>query len=384
MKKEDLMGKVIALNYTEKELRVRGSSVTVIRCPECNRAWKFNINISKGVCRCPACDYSANAVSLHARLREITKEAAYAELCDSAVQVIKKVYSKEIETASPMIRSAVYMRMISAGKLNQKHFDNLIERGLSPESIKNRYVSCDSIPSAQETFKGISRLFYSPSNDAVKGVPGVYGNVKYEEVNEQELYDEIGFNLPNNGFLIPIINHEGKRMRISCCQIRLDKGDRRYIFLSSVDKKNGVSVGECNKIHYTRNFWQNGEMVIPKIVCMTEGPLKADVAAELSGKCFIAVPGVNACGNLIEEFEFLKEQGCEKIELYFDMDYKTNKYVEEAIKRIGKMVLGAGFKGDQKIWNPAYKGIDDWYLSRKKSRMCSTKNNGGKKDAERS
>ena len=157
-------------------------------------------------------------------------------------------------------------------------------------------------------------------------------------------------------------------MRISCCQIRMDKGDTRYIFLSSINKKNGVSVGDCNKIHYTRNFWQDGKMVIPKVVCMTEGPLKADVASELSGKYFIAIPGVNACGNLEEELVFLKNHGCEKIELYFDMDYKTNEYVEKAIKRIGKMVSGVGFKGEQMIWDPAYKGIDDWFLARKMRR----------------
>ena len=365
MSKEELMEKVIALNYAEDDLRTRGSSVTVHFCPECNRAWKFNINLAKGVCRCPACDWSGNAVALHSKLRGISRDAAYAELSGSDVPVIKKIYTKEIETASAMVRSAVYMRMIKAGDLIQKHYDNLIERGLSPQSIVGHYASCTSIPSAEALFKGIPRLLYSPSSDSIKGVPGVYGNVKYDELAEQEVFDEIYINLPDNGFIIPIISHDADRMRISCCQIRMDKGDTRYIFLSSINKKNGVSVGDCNKIHYTRNFWKDGKMVIPKVVCMTEGPLKADVAAELSGKCFIAIPGVNACGDLMEELAFLKEQGCEKIELYFDMDYLTNEYVEKAIKKIGKMVLNAGFKGDRKVWDSAYKGIDDWYLSRK-------------------
>ncbi|MBQ4344072.1 MAG: DUF3854 domain-containing protein [Erysipelotrichaceae bacterium] len=368
MSNEVLMEKVIALNYSEEDLRIRGSSATVRNCPECNRTWKFNINLAKGVCRCPACDWSGSAVALHSKLRGITRDAAYAELCDSAVPVIKKVYTKEIETASPMVRSAVYMRMINAGELNQKHYDNLIERGLSSQSVKGRYASCSSIPSAEKVFKGIPKLFYNSTSDTVKGVPGVFGNVKYDVATDNELFDEIEFNLPNNGFIIPIVSHEGERMRISCCQIRMDKGDTRYIFLSSINKKNGVSVGDCNKIHYTRNFWQDGKMVIPKVVCMTEGPLKADVASELSGKYFIAIPGVNACGNLEEELVFLKNHGCEKIELYFDMDYKTNEYVEKAIKRIGKMVSGVGFKGEQMIWDPAYKGIDDWFLARKMRR----------------
>ena len=123
-------------------------------------------------------------------------------------------------------------------------------------------------------------------------------------------------------------------------------------------------------------------MTVPKTVCLTEGPLKADVASELSGKCFIAIPGVNACGHLKEELEFLKEQGCEKIELYFDMDYLTNEYVDKAIKRIGKMILNAGFKAEQKIWDPAFKGIDDWYLSRVKKQETASQNSERKEDAK--
>ena len=364
------MEKVALLNYTPNDLRYRGNNANVRICPCCGKKWKLNINFEKNVFRCPACNFHGNAVLLHAKLNNISLDKAYEELkmADYKPNLKKQTnISNEEKLASEWRRNFIYSLLISSGTLTDLHKDNLLKRGV-PTAYLKEYVSCSTVPNASELLAS-KNMWFINSNDNYKLnlIPGFYGQITFNKKNNIELHDKIKLNLPKDGFLIPIISHVGYEKRISCFQIRKDFGDTRYIYLSSAGKTNGISVNECNKVHFTRNFWvDESTMNIPETVNLTEGALKADVASYLSNQQFIAMPGVNSTKGLEKELLFLKQNGCKKINIYFDTDYATNPNVYEALDRIKFKIVNAGLLYKQVVWNNKYKGIDD-YLAHFKS-----------------
>lgn len=371
--KENLMEKVLTLNFTENQIRRRtGSDVLIDICPYCGRRWKLNVNLSKQCFRCPACDSSGNAVKLHAALNGIDENTSKSFLNVASISkpIIVNKENKELNVYDIYYRTLVYYRLITFGNLLPKHKQNLIDRGLSENTPYLReYVSCSTLPSVETIFNGVRTLLVDDINKfEIKGIPGFYGKVEYDKITRKENFANLKINLPKDGFLIPIICQEQGHKRLSCFQIRKDYGSHKYIYLTSVGKKNGVSLGECQKIHYTRNFWGQdlSKIKVPEVVNLTEGALKADIAAELSGKPFIAILGVNAYKDLENELEFLKANGCKKINLYFDMDYSTNPNVKNALKKVCNLILSCGLKVTQIKWDKQYKGIDDFLSFKKK------------------
>lgn len=365
MNNNDTMKKVAIMNYQPSDLKIRGNSADVRICPKCGRKWKLHMDFTKNVFRCPACDFSGNAVKLHATLNNISYEQAKKELkinnSFKSTFVIQKEPSNSAKTASLRRRDFIYGLILSSGSLTKSHQDNLLSRGVPKEYLKE-YVSCCTIPDANKILASKNMWFVDPFNDyKISLIPGFYGQIQFSRKNNIELHDKIHINLPDNGFLIPIISHENDRKLISCCQIRMDYGDSRYIYLSSLGKMNGISVTDCNKVHYTRNFFcKNGSMNIPQTVNLTEGALKADIASYISNRQFIAIPGVNSTKGLESELLFLKAKGCKQINIYFDTDYLTNPNVQEALNKIKIKISNAGLLYKQVVWNSDYKGIDDY------------------------
>ena len=103
------------------------------------------------------------------------------------------------------------------------------------------------------------------------------------------------------------------------------KGDKKYYWLTSVEKKEGTS--SDGYMHYANmNLLRNNE------VFLTEGPLKADIASNLSQRAFIAIPG-SSCYKLIESnAEKLKTQSkyAEKWESAFDDACPAEKDLKSA------------------------------------------------------
>lgn len=370
MSKQNYMEKVLALDFCEDELRQRTNNDFLVKtCPYCRRRFKMNINLSKQCFRCPACDESGNAFKLHAHLRGISEDAAREELGSSKVKTewIQTDKFKEIETYSSYIRTLYYARMLNSGKLEKKHAENLKARGLKN---LDGYVSCSSIPEIKKIFKGVKTVLVNYNyggEPVIKGIPGFYGEVKFSKSEEQEDFSQLKINLPSDGFLIPIMCNEDGLKRLSCFQIRRDKGETRYIYLSSVGKPNGVGVEQCDKVHYSDNCWtKEGHLKpIPKVMNLTEGALKANVAAELSGAPFIAIPGVNAYRDLAKQLEYLKANGCEQINIYFDMDSYENPQVEKALQKVQSIISDSGLKCVRVNWDRNFKGIDDYLLNQK-------------------
>ena len=136
----------------------------------------------------------------------------------------------------------------------------------------------------------------------------------------------------------------------------------KYGRYASSWKKTGCASSGAESIHYT-GFDYSFD-VTPETVWLTEGILKADIAAYHSGRAFIALIGVNNTSQLPDELKYLKEHGTKRICIAVDMDYREKENVASALDTIERMVFESGLEGVVIQWDGHYKGIDDYILAR--------------------
>ena len=256
------------------QLRVRhkNSSSMDVNCPFCGETkGKMNVNLQKNVFRCNRCDASGGMLELYGRLHGVSSAEANRQIREALgkgeyrtnYQVAPKkepvvIFNAELADADVIDRT--YQEMLSLLTLNDKHQEDLKKRGLTEEQIEiQRYRSVPLF--------GIKNMVQKllESGQTVKGVPGFY--------EDQDGKWTINFSSKNSGILIPIQSPEGK---IQGFQIRLDQvmEGRKYIWLSSVKFKNGVSSG--SPVHVIGNL--DAEQIY-----LTEGALKGTIAHYLSG-----------------------------------------------------------------------------------------------------
>ena len=96
---------------------------------------------------------------------------------------------------------------------------------------------------------------------------------------------------------------------------------------------------------------------------LTEGPLKGDIASYFANDAlFVCLGGVNAHKGLRET---LLSLGVTEVMEAMDMDQMTNPNVRKAVLTMRKEVQKIpGIRYSKYTWNPAYKGVDDYLLSR--------------------
>lgn len=326
-------------------------------CPFCGHSGKMNINLAKNVYRCNYCGKGGGVLDLYRDVRNLcSRKEAYAELqkelsCgrkfiggwQAADMQSKRAVNAEANRAPAEVIDHTYRKLLEILALKPAHFENLISRGLTEQQIA--HFGFQSTPShADEIAPTLLR-----EGCTLKGVPGFYTDSK--DIWRINLYPSC------SGILVPVCSADGL---ISGFQIRLDNpmNSRKYIWLSSAAKTNGVSCG--SPYHFVGN-------PTDKTVYITEGSLKADVAHSLLGKSFGAVAGVSQFGALRDLFSNLKERGIETICEAYDMDCKTNPNVESARRKMIEIAKKEfGFQVYSVSWNEEYKGIDDWALARKR------------------
>ena len=219
-----------------------------------------------------------------------------------------------------------------------KHGENLLERGLSEERIRrNEYRS---MPETERGRRLLTDLLRSLGHD-LHGIPGF-----------RTYYGDWTLSGPN-GFLIPVRDKDGL---IQGMKIRLDEGEpgRKYRWLSSRNAPNGTR--SYSWTHVTGS-------TASKRAYITEGPLKGDVASYLDNDAlFVCIGGVFALHGLKDTLISL---GVTEVVEAMDMDQMSNPQVRRAIQTIRQEVQSIrGIRYSKYVWNPAYKGIDDYYLSR--------------------
>lgn len=326
--------------------RQRNNVEFIALCPFCgDRKYHLGLNRKKGMFHCFRCKESGNSVSLYAKLNGVSNKEAYQALkANMEIFEPKNVFSfceQEMPIRSLEERHNVYYDFLKLLRLQSCHFENLEQRGLSLRYIHQFMYK--SIP-VDNVFRR-EVLEELASNHDLIGIPGFYR----DERGEIQMYCK-----QCGGIFIPVCNKDGY---IQGLQMRLDvptcSSGKKFRWFSSKNFNDGT--GAKAWIHVVGDTTAD-------TACLTEGAMKADITSVLSnGQLFIAVPGVNAVNQLIE---VIHDLGVRKIYEAFDMDKRSKPEVKDALIKLRIMLRCNGIECVSCSWNSAYKGIDDYMLSR--------------------
>jgi hypothetical protein len=222
--------------------------------------------------------------------------------------------------------------------LSEQHRKPLLARGLDDLSIGiNGYASVPTQLFATNVARALAR------EHDLRGVPGFY-----------RVKDSWRMVSTGNGFFVPVRGWDG---RLRGMQVRRDDGEPRYIWFSSAGREGGAS--SRSPVHYANAHLLKSTAE----VTLTEGALKADVIAHLTGAPVIAAAGVTNFGadfatNLKQRFPNIKT-----CNIAFDMDVWQSLSVFAALERLAAQLEGAGFGVRVLEWSKEFKGFDDYLIA---------------------
>jgi hypothetical protein len=265
-----------------------------------------------------------------------------------------------------------YSALLDMLSLSDDHYDNLINRGLTKETIISRKYRTFPIVSHEEyPLKLMEGGYY------IDGVPGFFknNNMKWE------------LRTIKRGIMIPISNRNNKIVgfqvrkddnllktfykrnatgayELDANKMKIPEKEKKFTWLSSKGLQDGTGVN--GSIHYSCDFVLENNVFVPKVpenkgIVLSEGPLKGDIFHEKTNYPAITVPGVNCYEHLAKELDFLRERGFKTIYNGYDMDYDQNPNVYKSLEKSYDLILSKGFELKRLLWNNKYKGIDDYY-----------------------
>jgi hypothetical protein len=347
-------------------IRQRGPGYVYADCPLCgDRRGKMNLNLTKNVWRCNYCNESGGMLALYAKVYGTSNADAYREICDALVMggfapeytVEQPPVPEEVpqsQRASVQEIHQTLSMLLSMLTLTQAHREHLrTKRGLTDAQIEA--FGFKSTPPPFLCRSLTERLIRNGCT--VQGVPGFY-------VNEAGKWT-VKFYQRTSGIIIPIMGLDGL---IHGAQIRLDrplkdehdppeKEGAKYLTFASTGKPMGTSSG--SPIHFVGD-------PCARVVYVTEGALKADIAHAYMNRTFAAILGANNVARLEDVFKFLAKNGTELIIEAADMDKYRNAMVDKGASKIYLLARKCGLNCQRLTWNPNYKGIDDWQLAIRK------------------
>jgi hypothetical protein len=337
-------------------LKQRGNELNCL-CPYCDephrREGHLYINVVKDTFICHKCGRQGNALQLYALLTNQDTKEAYKELAQEISSGTKRLHhiqyklhytqSQQKYIAPPETRDKVYREFLKLLQLNEEHKVDLLRRGLSEVAIKIKQYKTLFVEKEKrlEICKTLQEKGLS-----LEGIPGFF---KHKTTGEWDF-------IPFHGYVIPVKNLNGQIVGL---QVRMDEPAlSKYRWFSSSSSKDVGTPAEAN-LHITGTA-EDGT------VYLTEGVLKADVAAYLSGKMFIGLPGVSSCHKqLLETLQAIKPK---MTVLAFDMDYEEKIEVKANVEKVKKLLAENNIKFKQIMWDKQFKGIDDYLLYRVRKR----------------
>ena len=229
--------------------------------------------------------------------------------------------------ASPDVLNAVYSALLGHLPLSANHADNLRHRGLTSEEIRGLGYRTLARYGRREVVVRLGAF-------KLAGVPGFY-------------QESGGWRLAGpSGIAIPVRDMQG---RIIGLQIRCDRTDAaKYRWISSRGFDQGCSPGA--PVHIA------GRVAAGADVWVTEGPLKADIAALRLGCTMLAVAGVGNWAGIIPIVLELKPG---RVIIAFDMDKTSNSAVQLHANTLIATLIRHGIRTFEADWNPVFKGLDD-------------------------
>lgn len=360
-------------------------------CPFCGGKRKFNFVGSVG--HCNKCDRGFNTVTFHAELTGMSTKEAYADLKKAyynlpreerqrAVSVMAESEGNLLVPAPLDVRDIYYREMLKHLPLADKHREDLHDRGLTDADIAKYQFA--SVPM-------VGRQLIAQKVNAVTGIGEVI--CRYWQTEHWQIPGIVSrgcdteiVKRARGGFLIPVVWHDGRisgfqvRNDLSTAEVKarkeeaerqkaakavidqvcaaggvptkeqlaavkpieLDEGPKYSYFSSSGDKL-GVGCSDIENVHFVGDGFDFKNGKSPACVCLTEGCLKADVAAALSGWSFMGILGVNMQRCLPDALAWCKQGGTKHISVCFDMDMFTNVHVMAALIKLVQKLTAAGY-----------------------------------------
>lgn len=222
--------------------------------------------------------------------------------------------------------------------LKDEHRRLLRSRGLTDGEITRLNFKSTPHPMAGDCIAQVLADY------GLEGVPGFYFERDRWRMAQQR-----------PGFFIPIKSAEGRLVGLQVRRTDMSDGRGKYAWFSSTGKALGVSSGA--PVHYAGwHLLANGATQ----VLVTEGALKANVIACLSGMPVIGVAGVSNFGadfaaNLKSNFPAVRE-----VSIAYDSDLLTNEQVHAALVKLGAQLERGRFTVKVKRWPTQFKGLDDY------------------------
>lgn len=298
------------------------------------------------ICRKTGCGVNSQIVlcwRVEAGSKERVRSGAYLHLRDGFNPFIPQVITPMDPKAAPELIAKVYDSLLDCLLLEDKHSQQLAARGLSEKTIiNNRYRSTPTKVDGQIICRYLGELYN------LDHVPGFYQD------------ESRRMNIKGSGIFIPYRDVNGV---IRGMQVRPDRGSAKYFWFSSIDLYKGASSGSF--VHFARPDIARTR----KEIYITEGGLKADCIAALGGVGVAAIAGVTAVDyNTIANEIKAGLPEVEKVVLAFDIDWKTNPQVQNALLSLSG-VMERQFRVSMEDWNIRQgKGYDDKLLKDKNAK----------------
>ncbi len=323
-----------------------GRSSYYVQCPCCDespRKKHLNINLKKEVFRCPRCGISGGIFDLYSLYTNVPRDKVREALVErlgvpeDTKQRPKKKVEPQAKPECPIMdidsRHATYSALLSKLSLAADHRENLLNRGLDETDIERLGYKTTPVIGMSAIAKQLRSEGYY-----LGGVPGFY----------RDASGSWSFIHEKRGILIPVRDRQG---RIQGLQIRRDNvTKRKFRWVSSTELEDGCRA----------EGWTHLAGPIRPMMVLTEGPMKADVIHALTGLTVLAVPGVNTLTQLELTLNDLRQEGLVEIKTAFDMDFATNHHVQNGYNSLLQLLGDMGFQYGTYLWDPRYKGLDDY------------------------
>ncbi len=273
-----------------------------------------------------------------------------------------KPQSAEIASAPLEIRDFIYNALIRLSPASRFESITTGAKGLRTRGLTD-YANYGPLPSSALERKDLAAqvrillnqhfaTFVRENPRGIRHIPGFW----IDESGEVNLWQKRDYLHPF--LLIPYRNPAGS---IQACQIRftgaIRPNQKRYLWLSLPTME---SAGSGTPLHFA-GWKMFGRMKENQPIIVTEGALKADVAACFLPDYFtLASGGVSCSHDLIVNLARGKS-----LLLAFDNDYQDNPAVMRQLAKLIKLRLQTGIEQETqdstKIlgWSRAEKGIDD-------------------------
>ena len=305
-------------------------------CPVCNGPDNCSVSSDRNAVWCGRQDAGSLRQNAGGQWLHIVGQS------DSPRPVIQPA-SDSIAAAGPELRDRVYVSLIAILDLEDRHRQDLLDRGMSAATIASGMYRSLPASGRGHLVRQLLKVFDSETLETIPGFRWKNGRLILGGAA---------------GLLIPVRNIDGQYV---ACRLRPNDpaGGGKYRWLSSPG--DGPSSGvHCHVAGDLETICDETEIRI------TEGEIKAEIAYQETGIPTVSIAGVgswHAGLDLIQtitkrDHEASGEWRSRLVLVALDNDWRQNAAVENALRNL---VLGAADRHAPMVetWPAEFKGIDD-------------------------